>query len=55
MILPPYVDWVDLGDKRILIVDDVADTGHTLLWCGRRHCPGGEVRSACCTRSPSRW
>jgi hypoxanthine phosphoribosyltransferase len=30
VILPPYVDWVDLGDKRILIVDDVADTGHTL-------------------------
>jgi hypoxanthine phosphoribosyltransferase len=30
VILPPYVDWVDLSDQRILIVDDVADTGHTL-------------------------
>lgn len=30
IILPPDVDWVDLDDKRVLIADDVADTGHTL-------------------------
>jgi len=30
VVLPPYVDWVDLDGARILIADDVADTGHTL-------------------------
>ena len=30
VILPPYVDWVDLDNTHVLIVDDVADTGHTL-------------------------
>jgi hypoxanthine phosphoribosyltransferase len=30
MILPPVPDFVDVSDARILIVDDVADTGHTL-------------------------
>ena len=29
-ILPPAPDFVDLDDARILIADDVADTGHTL-------------------------
>lgn len=29
-ILPPAPDFVDLADARILIADDVADTGHTL-------------------------
>ena len=29
-ILPPAPDFVDMGDASILIVDDVADTGHTL-------------------------
>ena len=29
-ILPPAPDFVDVSDARILIVDDVADTGHTL-------------------------
>jgi len=29
-ILPPAPDFVDVTDARILIVDDVADTGHTL-------------------------
>ncbi len=29
-ILPPAPDFVDLHDASILIVDDVADTGHTL-------------------------
>lgn len=30
VVLPPYLDKVDLADATILIVDDVADTGHTL-------------------------
>ncbi|MEO3935728.1 phosphoribosyltransferase family protein [Dermatophilaceae bacterium Soc4.6] len=29
-ILPPAPDFVDLGDARVLVADDVADTGHTL-------------------------
>ena len=29
-ILPPAPDFVDVHDARILIADDVADTGHTL-------------------------
>lgn len=30
IMLPPYLDKVDLADASILVVDDVADTGHTL-------------------------
>jgi len=30
VILPPYLELVDLKHSNILIVDDVADTGHTL-------------------------
>jgi hypoxanthine phosphoribosyltransferase len=30
VILPPYLDVVDLHDSNVLVVDDVADTGHTL-------------------------
>jgi hypoxanthine phosphoribosyltransferase len=46
-ILPPAPDFVDLDDARILIVDDVADTGHTLESVGE-FCAGkvGEVRTA---------
>ena len=29
-ILPPAPDFVDVSDAKILIADDVADTGHTL-------------------------
>src|SRR6476661_9101337 len=46
-ILPPAPDFVDLDDARILIVDDVADTGHTLESV-HAFCEGkvGEVRTA---------
>ena len=46
-ILPPAPDFVDLGDARILIADDVADTGHTLRSV-QEFCAGkvGEVRTA---------
>ena len=30
MILPPVPSLIDLKDSKVLIVDDVADTGHTL-------------------------
>ena len=46
-ILPPAPDFVDLDDARILIADDVADTGHTLRSV-QAFCAGkvGEVRTA---------
>ena len=31
MILPPVPDLVDLHDARVLVADDVADTGQTLV------------------------
>lgn len=47
VMLPPYVDFVDVGDANILVADDVADTGHTLAMV-RDFCEGkvGEVRTA---------
>jgi uncharacterized protein len=30
VMLPPQLNLVDLTDRKVLIVDDVADTGHTL-------------------------
>ncbi len=30
VILPPYLDLMGLEDQQLLVVDDVADTGHTL-------------------------
>jgi hypoxanthine phosphoribosyltransferase len=30
MVLPPYIDAIQMKDQRVLIVDDVADTGKTL-------------------------
>ena len=46
-ILPPAPDFVDLGHAKILIADDVADTGHTLRSV-QAFCEGkvGEVRTA---------
>jgi hypothetical protein len=45
-ILPPAPDFVDLSHGKILIVDDVADTGHTLRSV-QEFCEGkvGEVRT----------
>jgi len=47
VMLPPYVDFVEMEDAKILIADDVADTGHTLKmvydFCAERV---SEVRAA---------
>ena len=47
MLLPPVPELVDLHDARMLIADDVADTGHTLrsvqLFCEGKV---AEVRTA---------
>jgi hypoxanthine phosphoribosyltransferase len=47
MILPPVPDLVDLESARVLIADDVADTGETLALV-KEFCVGkvGEVRCA---------
>ncbi|HWL44610.1 MAG TPA: phosphoribosyltransferase [Ilumatobacter sp.] len=52
-ILPPAPDFVDMSDARILIVDDVADTGHTLKTV-EQFCEGkvGEVRTAVIYEKP---
>ena len=47
MLLPPVPDLVDFSETRVLIADDVADTGETLALV-KRFCAGqvGEVRCA---------
>jgi hypoxanthine phosphoribosyltransferase len=52
-ILPPAPDFVDLHEAKILIVDDVADTGHTLKSV-YEFCEGkvGEVRTAVIYEKP---
>ena len=47
MILPPMPDLVDFGETRVLIADDVADTGATLALV-KDFCEGkvAEVRCA---------
>ena len=52
-ILPPAPDFVDLSDGKILIVDDVADTGNTLKSVDE-FCLGkvGEVRTAVLYEKP---
>jgi hypoxanthine phosphoribosyltransferase len=52
-ILPPAPDFVDLGNAKILIADDVADTGHTLKSVDQ-FCQGkvGEVRTAVLYEKP---
>ena len=52
-ILPPAPDFVDLAGAKILIADDVADTGHTLRSV-QQFCEGkvGEVRTAVLYEKP---
>ncbi|MCP3913619.1 MAG: phosphoribosyltransferase [Actinomycetia bacterium] len=53
VMLPPYIDLVDVSDKKFLIADDVADTGLTLK-AVHEFCQGkvGEVRSAVLYEKP---
>jgi hypothetical protein len=53
MILPPVPELVDLHDSRMLIADDVADTGQTLaLVKGFCAAQVGEVRTAVLYEKP---
>jgi len=51
--IPPYVDFVDTSNTKVLITDDVADTGHTLDFV-EKFCEGkvGEVRTAVLYEKP---
>ena len=53
MILPPVPELVDLDEARVLIVDDVADTGRTLALV-QDFCSGsvGETRVAVLYEKP---
>ena len=53
MILPPVPDLVDFAETRVLIADDVADTGATLKLV-QEFCEGkvAEVRSAVLYEKP---
>jgi hypothetical protein len=53
MILPPVPDLIDLDEARILIADDVADTGETLATV-HDFCAGkvAEVRTAVLYEKP---
>ena len=53
MILPPAPDLLDLENAKVLIADDVADTGATLELV-QQFCGGqvGEVRSAALYEKP---
>jgi hypoxanthine phosphoribosyltransferase len=54
MILPPIPELVDLAEARLLIADDVADTGRTLALV-RDFCAGkvDEVRTAVLYEKPT--
>jgi len=53
VFLPPHLDLIGVEDKQFLIVDDVADTGHTLQVV-HDFCAGkvAEVRSAVIYEKP---
>lgn len=53
MMLPPYIDLVEMKDQRVLVVDDVADTGKTLELV-RDFCEGqvADVRCAVIYEKP---
>ena len=53
VILPPALHLVDLGAQRILVVDDVADTGETLRLVSETVRPhAAEVRTAVLYEKP---
>ena len=53
VVLPPTLDHAALVGKRILLVDDVADSGRTLdLVLTLLQAGGGEVRTVCLYAKP---
>jgi hypoxanthine phosphoribosyltransferase len=46
MLLPPVPDLVDFSDTRVLIADDVADTGATLALV-KEFCSGKVAEARC--------
>lgn len=54
VVLPPMLDLEALRDKRVLIVDDVADSGKTLeLTVAILKDTGADVRTACVYAKPT--
>lgn len=53
IVLPPYLELSDIEDSKILVADDVADTGHTLELV-EEHCRGkvADVKSAVLFQKP---
>jgi len=53
IMLPPTPEFIDLEDARILVADDVADTGHTLALV-HQFCQGkvADVRAAVLYQKP---
>ena len=53
MILPPVPDLVDLAESRVLLADDVADTGSTIALV-KEFCAGrvAEIRTAVLYEKP---
>ena len=48
VILAPYLDEVSLAGKKVLLVDDVSDSGRTLkMVLGLIMAAGAEVRTSC--------
>ncbi len=54
VILPPPLSLVDISEGRLLVADDVADTGHTLALV-KKECEGAvaEVRTAVLYEKPT--
>jgi uncharacterized protein len=54
VVLPPTPDLVNLERSRLLVADDVADTGHTLALV-QKFCEGkvGDVRTAVLYQKPA--
>lgn len=54
VVLPPTLDQDSLRGKRVLLVDDVADSGRTLaMVLELLRAGGGEVRTVCIYSKPS--
>jgi hypoxanthine phosphoribosyltransferase len=53
VVLPPMLDEASLGTKKVLLVDDVSDSGRTLALVTKRlEATGAEVRTVCLYTKP---